>query len=241
MKALKSGKHVFVEKPLCINENELAEIAAYRDISAAAPLHLLVGYNRRFSPLTKTLKDTFNHGPMAITYRINAGSIPRDSWIQDRDIGGGRIVGEVCHFVDFVTYINGSLPTRVFAVAMDTSECLNDTLNISLNFENGSIATISYFANGDKNLPKERVEVYFNGATAVLEDFKVLTIYARGKSTQKKLISQDKGQKLEVNSFINAILEGEGQVIPFKEIYTTSLVAFKVEESVQPGHSIKIE
>jgi predicted dehydrogenase len=173
-------------------------------------------------------------------YRINAGAIPPDSWIQDPDVGGGRIIGEVCHFVDFLTYINGSLPVSVYAAAMQSAGNLNDTLNITLRYRNGSIGTISYFANGDKGVPKERVEVFANGSTAILNDFKALTIFAHGKKKEKKLLTQDKGQPAEVKEFIDAIIKGAGAPIPFDEIYSTSFVTFKIVESLGTGMCVSI-
>jgi predicted dehydrogenase len=177
---------------------------------------------------------------MAMMYRVNAGAIPKESWIQDPEVGGGRIIGEVCHFVDFLTYVNGSLPVSVHANTLNDQNHLNDTLTISLNYKNGSIGSISYFANGDKSLPKERVEAYAHGCTAVLEDFKHLTMHAGGKSKAKKLLSQDKGQKNEVRAFIDAIIEGTGSPIPLEEIYNTSLVTFKILESIRTGETQKI-
>ena len=117
---------------------------------------------------------------------------------------------------------------------------LNDVLNISLKYANGSIGTISYFANGDKSLPKERVEIYANGCTAILGDFKTLVVYADGKKKKKKLLSQNKGQKTEVRQFIEAILNGTGEVIPFEEIHSASLATFKIIESIRSGESVKI-
>ena len=236
MKALKSEKHVFVEKPLCLTVQELEEIF---DIYNPQPV-LMLGYNRRFSPLSERIKKEFNGGPMAMTYRVNAGNIPADSWIQDPEFGGGRIVGEVCHFVDFLTFINGSLPVSVYANVMNDPSHFNDTLNISLKYENGSIGTISYFANGDKSFPKERIEIYANGCVAVLDEFKKLSIHAHGKKKEKKLFSQDKGQKAEVKHFIEAILNGTGAPISFEEIYSASLVTFKVIESIRTGECIRI-
>jgi predicted dehydrogenase len=200
----------------------------------------MVGYNRRFSPFAKLIKEQFGDGPMAMTYRVNAGSVPTDSWIQDVNFGGGRIVGEVCHFVDFLTYMNGSLPTSVFANVMSDPHHLNDTLNVSIAYENGSIGTICYFANGDTSLPKERVEVHAQGCTAVIEDFKSLSIHAGGKKKVKKLLSQDKGQKNEMKAFIEAIRRGSGETIPMNEIFNTSLVTFKIIESIRTGTCIKI-
>jgi polar amino acid transport system substrate-binding protein len=248
MKALKAGKHVFVEKPLCLNEAELSQIVELlnsyeqKNISNANTTQpiLMLGYNRRFSSLAERIKKEFNGGPMAMTYRVNAGNIPADSWIQDPEFGGGRIVGEVCHFVDFLTFINCSLPVSVCADVMNDPSHLNDTLNISLKYKNGSIGTISYFANGDKSLPKERVEIYANGCVAVLDEFKKLSIHAHGKKKAKKLWSQDKGQKAEVKLFIETILNGTGAPISFEEIYSASLVTFKVVESIRTGECIRI-
>lgn len=254
MKALKAGKHVFVEKPLCLNEAELSQIVELLNSHTGeldgitnrqsndltnSPI-LMLGYNRRFSPLSERIKKEFGEGPMAMLYRVNAGNIPADSWIQDAEFGGGRIIGEICHFVDFLTFINGPLPVSVHADVMNDPGHLNDTLNISLKYENGSIGTISYFANGDKSLPKERVEIFSSGSTAILDDFKTLSIHARGRKKAKKLWSQDKGQKAEVKLFVEAILNGTGEVIPFEEIYSASLVSFKIIESIRTGECIRI-
>jgi predicted dehydrogenase len=186
------------------------------------------------------MKRDLGDGPMAMTYRINAGVIPADSWIQDRERGGGRIIGEVCHFVDFLTYINGSLPVSVYAVSMADPQDLEDIVNISLGFRNGAIGTISYFSNGDKGLSKERVEVFANGNTVVLDDFKILSIYSGGTKRGKKLLSQDKGQKNEVKSFIEAVRNGRDNVIPFEELCNTCLVTFRVLESLRTGKAVTV-
>ncbi len=128
LKALKAGKNVFVEKPLCLTEAELWAITSHLETSIPNPPLLMVGYNRRFSPFARRIKDTLGSGTMAMTYRVNAGAIPKDSWIQDKDLGGSRIIGEVCHFVDFFTYINGSLPVSVHARALNDPDNFNDTL-----------------------------------------------------------------------------------------------------------------
>jgi len=252
-KALQRGKHVFVEKPLCLNEQELNDIfnlivpgtdASYSDNqptnSTNKPL-LMVGFNRRFAPLTQKLKKAFPQGPLAMTYRINAGSIPAESWIQDPEIGGGRIIGEVCHFVDYLTYLNGSLPVSVYASAMEDPKHHDDVLNVSIVYRNGSIGTISYLANGDKSLPKERIEIFGNGCTAVLEDFKSLSIYANGRKKEKKLINQDKGQKVQVQTFVNAILNGSAPPIPLIDIHSATLATFKIIDSIRTGECIKLE
>jgi predicted dehydrogenase/threonine dehydrogenase-like Zn-dependent dehydrogenase len=243
IKAIQSGKHVFVEKPLCLTEQELAEIdEVYKTkIRTGQSVQIvLVGYNRRFSPLAQTVKQQVGGGSMAMLYRINAGYIPKESWIQDTQYGGGRIIGEVCHFIDFLTYINGSLPTSVYACDMIQADNANDVLNVSLTYENGSIGTICYFSNGDKRLPKERVEIFSHGCTAVIDDFRSLSIFSQGKRRSKKLLNQNKGQKNEVNQFIEAVVAGRNEVISIEEIMNTSRVTFKIIESLQKRECIKI-
>jgi len=186
------------------------------------------------------LKEKCGDGPMSMIYRVNAGKIPHDSWIQDITTGGGRIIGEVCHFVDLLTFMNGSLPISVYAQALPDPHHLNDTLTITLTFANGSIGNISYLANGAKNLPKEYIEVYSTGSTAIIRDFKEVEIYGGKNTIRKKLWSQDKGQKKMVQSFIETILDGRISPISFEEIYTVTLATFKVLESLRTGQSIKI-
>lgn len=231
IKGIQAGKNVFVEKPLCLNENELEEIQAA--ISKSDNKRLMVGFNRRFSPLTDILKKNFSAGPMSIIYRINAGSMPADSWMQISDIGGGRIIGEACHFIDFCTYMNGSLPVEVFATAMEDPNNTEDTVNISLRFANGSIGTVSYYANGSGNMRKEYVEVYKDNITGVLNDFKELKIYRGKGSLKKKLLAQNKGQVEMINSFTKTILGGDPSPIPFDEIYAVMKATFKAVESIR--------
>jgi predicted dehydrogenase/threonine dehydrogenase-like Zn-dependent dehydrogenase len=237
MQALENDKHVFVEKPLCLTEEELNRVAQL--VSGKNETQgLMVGYNRRFSPLGKKLKKVLGQGPMAMCYRVNAGAIPAESWIQDKEMGGGRIIGEVCHFIDFLTFINDSLPVSVHASAMQEPQNLHDVVSLSLQYANGSIGTILYFSNGDKSLAKERVEIFSNGVSAVLDDFKKLTVFSKGKKKEHKLLNQDKGQKEEVSLFIQSVLEGKAAPIPFEQIYNTSLAAFKALESIRTGQAI---
>ncbi len=243
MKALQSGKNVFVEKPLCLTEEELSQITGIYNATLSSHQrlpHLLVGYNRRFSPLAQEIKQLLGSGPMAMNYRVNAGFIPQDSWIQDLEIGGGRLIGEVCHFIDFLIFLNGSLPISVYSTVLRDGKGNNDTLSLSLSFQNGSIGTICYFANGDKSLPKEQVEIFSDGCVAVLNDYKSLSIHANGKKKESRHISQDKGQAKEVELFLAAVLEGKGQVIPFEEMYATSLCTLKALESMQKGSAIHL-
>jgi len=240
--ALARSMHVFVEKPLCMKEEELQEIQdAYQSaMEQKGARVLMVGFNRRFAPLATKMKTSLGDGPMSMLYRINAGNIPADSWIQDAEIGGGRIVGEVCHFIDFLIYLNGSLPKRVHAAAMSDPENLDDTITINLKFENGSIGTICYCANGSKALPKEYVEAYRGGRTVVMRDFRELEVYGSGKPVRKKLLNQDKGQKLMVQAFLEAARSGGGPPISFDETWATTMATFRIIQSLKTGESMDI-
>jgi predicted dehydrogenase/threonine dehydrogenase-like Zn-dependent dehydrogenase len=240
-KALRAGKHVFVEKPLCLHPEELEEIReVYEEMAQQGRAGLLmVGYNRRFAPLVQKIQETLPVGPKAMLYRINAGAIPADSWIQDPDLGGGRIIGEVCHFVDLLTYLAGALPTSVSAVALPDPHHCQDTLSINLSFADGSIGTICYFANGDKSLPKEYLEVYAHGAVAILDDFRFLSIHQSGRKKTHKLLSQDKGQHHEVQAFMKALTSSGMPPIPFLELYQCSNVVFKIMPSLSMQQTVK--
>jgi len=244
LKALKAGKNVFVEKPLCLTEtdlNEIKDIYLALDTSHSKRPLLMIGYNRRFSPLAAVLRTELGGMPMAMVYRVNAGAIAPDSWIQDTDLGGGRVIGEVCHFVDFLTWMNGSLPVSVYASAMKAPGDLNDTLSVTMTYENGSVGTIAYFANGDKGVPKEQVEIFTGGCTGILTDFRSVTLHVRGKKTEKKLVSQDKGQKAEISAFVDAIVSGKPSPIPFEEIYSTSKATFAILESIRTGQVVRLD
>lgn len=242
IKALKTGKNVFVEKPLCLTIQELEEIAQLikQRVENQEPKALMVGFNRRFSPLAELLKKRAGVGPVAMIYRVNASPISLDTWIQDKDIGGGRIIGEVCHFVDFLTFINGSLPVTVFANSIKTPQDFEDTVNISLAFENGSIGTISYFSNGSKSLFKEYVEIYRTGETAVLKDFKKLEVFSNRKTFKKSLLSQNKGQKNMMRTYLDSIKDGRPSPISFNEIYAATLITFRIIDSLDTGKPQKL-
>jgi len=241
LKALASGKNVFVEKPLCLDEAELGEIEkAYSLMVPDDTSQVLVGFNRRFSPLGKYLKEKLGTGPMSMIYRINAGTIDSDSWIQDMEIGGGRIIGEVCHFVDFQTYLCGSLPNRVYASALPDPENHNDVVNINLEFENGSIGTISYLANGSKSLAKEYVEVHRAGVSGILKDFKEVEILSTGRPARKMQFNQDKGQAAMVRAFIDAVKDGGSSPISMPEILAVTRATMSIVESLRKNEAISI-
>jgi len=242
IKSLKAGKHVAVEKPLCLRESELEDIRkTYHSVSKGDnPPIVMLGFNRRFSQLTEILKDRLGKGPMAMLYRINSGHIPPDSWIQDKNIGGGRILGEVCHFVDLLSFISDSPPESVFANVMSSAENMDDTVIVNLKFRNGSVGIISYFSNGSKSLFKEYIEVYKTGLTGIMTNFKELEIFGNGKVVKKKLLSQDKGQKKMLGAFISAIKEGRRSPIEFEDIYLTTKTTFKIVESIRTKKALPI-
>ncbi len=239
LKALEHKQHVFVEKPLCLNPEELEQIdMAYK--ATKGETHLMVGFNRRFSPLSVQLKKKIARGPMTMLYRINAGAIPSDSWIQDLETGGGRIIGEACHFIDYLTWLNGSLPVGVYAAALPDPKGLNDTINITLEFENGSTGVVAYYANGSKELPKEYIEVFSSGTSGILSDFKELKIYGKGKPFKKKLWNQDKGQAGMVKSFLDAIIEAKETPVTYAEIHAVTRATFAVLESIKQKQRIAL-
>ena len=175
------------------------------------------------------------NNPMTMLYRVNAGSIPGDNWIQNLEIGGGRVLGEVCHFIDYLTYLNGSLPTKISATALPDANQLNDTLNILIQFENGSSGVVAYYANGSKSMKKEYIEVFSAGMSAILNDFKELKIFGKGKPKKEKFFNQNKGQKEMVSAFVNGLLNEGKAPISFQEIVAVTKASFKVIESVKRG------
>jgi predicted dehydrogenase/threonine dehydrogenase-like Zn-dependent dehydrogenase len=241
--ALKAGKHVFCEKPLCLNEAELLDIVRAYQEALGKPL-LMVGFNRRFAPLAIRLKNFLRgiHEPLAMHYRVNAGFIPADHWLNDPAQGGGRVIGEVCHFVDFFTYLAGSAPIEVQVQSLaNPGKYSNDNVIASLRFANGSQATISYLANGDKSYSKERVEVFGGGAVAVLEDFRRLELVSHGhKQVFRSLLRQDKGHRGEWEAFVSAIRVGGESPMPLAEIATTMRATFALEESRSSGQPIRV-
>ena len=232
--AVEQGKNVFTEKPLCLYPHELEEIA---EAWKKNPVRLMVGYNRRFAPLTTSLKKQLNAAvPVSIVYRINAGIVPKEHWIHDPKTGGGRIIGEVCHFIDYCSFIAGSKITALSAYAMKDPAGLSDTISISMKMENGSIASISYFSNGNKDLPKEYIEVFNGGVVGIIEDFRELRIMGP-KGTRKEKGVMDKGHKAEVEAYIRSINEGTPCPISFDEIYNSTDFTFKAIASILTGSS----
>jgi predicted dehydrogenase len=242
--ALKAGKHVFCEKPLCLKKDELAEIVAAKSLPESTNLLLMVGYNRRFAPMARELKKFFAdaQGPLAVNYRVNAGRVPATHWVHDPAIGGGRIIGEVCHFIDFLIFVTDSLPVKVFASALPTSRNPVDSVAVNLQFTNGTVGTITYFADGDKSFSKERIEVIGAGRVAVLDDFRRLELVRDGR--RKKIVSrlqQDKGHVGEWQAFAKSIREGDTAPIPFREIVAGTLATFAINDSLRNGGPVTID
>jgi len=235
--ALERGRTVFVEKPLALNHEELERVLAAAKGSGA---QLMVGFNRRFSPAAKAAKDFFkdDSSPLSINYRVNAGRIPREHWIQDPEEGGGRIIGEVCHFIDLMQYLTGSLTTRVFAEAIASKNHQvvdEDSVFVTLRFADGSHGSIAYLAEGDTALPKERVEIFGNGQAFVLDDFRAATLYQSGGKKNCRLGSQDKGQANEVREICRVVLEGGPAPISLEDLAATTRATFAIRESLRTG------
>lgn len=239
IQSIEAGKHVFVEKPLCLNIDELEKITSV--YNGHSSQRLLVGFNRRFSPFAKKISEILQpQQKKAIHIRVNAGAIPIDHWIQDPEVGGGRIIGEACHFIDFATFVAQSPINTVFASALDDAQNLLDTVTISLTFDNGSIASISYFSNGSKQIPKEYIEIYADGITIIIDDFKKMTIAEKTKK-KIKLSTQDKGHKNEINLFIESIKNGLPNPIPFEEIYNVTKASFYALESIKTNKLLSLK
>jgi len=229
IKGLENGKNVFVEKPLCLNLEELEQIES---LVVETGKKVMIGFNRRFSPHAVLVKKKIGNGKMSMIYRVNAGNIPADSWIQDMKIGGGRIIGEVCHFIDLMVYMCGSVPVKIMASALPDNQDLNDTVNLIIEFQNGSTGVVAYYANGAKSLKKEYFEVYSEGTTALINDFKECFIYGSGKPQKSKLFAQNKGQKNMIEQFIGHLKEGDSP-IPMDQIFATTKATFAAIKSIQ--------
>jgi predicted dehydrogenase len=203
LKALRADKHVFVDKPLCITPEDLTEIESVYKSLAEKPV-LMVGYNRRYAPLARKLKEFIGDGSMTMLYRVNAGALPGGHWIEDPLIGGGRILGEVCHFVDFMSYVCGAVPADVKVFAQSNKAGSLEGTTIIIKFDNDSIGTILYTAIGSSRLEKECFEVHKDGNSAVISDFRKLATYTKRGGRVKKSV-QDKGQKAMLKSFLASI------------------------------------
>jgi predicted dehydrogenase len=224
LKAIEAKKHIYVEKPLCLTIDELDKIENAYSFSNI----LMVGFNRRFSPQVKKMKFLLDNvsGPKAIVMTINAGYISREHWTQDLEVGGGRIIGEACHFLDLLRFLIGNPITSHKIQFMDS--LMKDTASIYLSFSDGSIGTIHYYANGSKTFPKERIEVFAGGGVLQLDNFRKLYGYGWPGFKKMNLWYQDKGQKACAKVFIDAISKGSQSPIPIDEIFEVSRISIKL-------------
>ena len=240
VQALQAGKHVFVEKPLAITFEQLQAIE--QQLLITNNQLLLTGFNRRFAPLAEQLKSLVSRLQESkyIHYRINAGAIPLNHWTQDPEIGGGRIIGEGCHFVDFLTFLIGTAPVSVSAHAMpDGGKYRQDNVSMTFTFPDGSLGIVDYLSNGDKSFPKERVEVFCGGQVAVLDDFVSLQTVKDGKKQETKR-AQNKGWVDEWKVFTKAIREGGEPPIPYEQLTGVTKATFAAVESISKQQPIKI-
>ena len=236
-RALERGLDVFVEKPLALNDEELGAVL---EAAARSAGRLTVGFNRRFSPHARAAKEFFagRRSPLSILYRVNAGRVPRAHWTQDAREGGGRIRGEVCHFVDFMHYLTDSRVERVFAESVtsgDQAAVDDDSVFVTLKFADGSNGTVAYLAEGDRALPKERIEIFGAGRSFVIEDFRAASAYADGRETRTRLRAQDKGQREEVRAVCAALRAGGPAPIPLGQLAAATRATFRILDSLRTG------
>jgi predicted dehydrogenase len=271
VKALQAGKHVFVEKPLGLTDDEVERVVAAitetvdggwetvdrrpltvnpklvsDDHRLPSTVHglLTIGFNRRFAPLAQQLAAHFapRTDALYMHYRVNAGYIPPNHWTQDPAIGGGRIIGEACHFVDFLTFLVGSAPVSVSAHALpDTGKYRQDNVSMTFTFADGSVGVVDYLASGDKSFAKERVEVFCAGRIAVLDDYRTLELIHNGqRRTVKSAFRQDKGHYNEMQALVSAIRTGDGPPIPYEQLIGVSKATLAAVQSIQQNITVSL-
>jgi predicted dehydrogenase len=239
--ALAAGKDVFVEKPLCLTEDELADIEAHYDGSRL----LMVGFNRRFAPLAQEVK-SFLKGrvtPLVMTYRVNAGYIPSESWVHDPEVGGGRINGEVCHFLDFLLYMADSEPVQVHTTAISGSLGKyrpDDNLSLTLTCKDGSVGTIIYTAKGPKSFSRERFEVFCEDSVGIIEDFRRGQLVQGGRTRQIKKLSIDMGYINEMDFFFRQASAPEPDHGLFQSVVSSTRATLAAVESLRSGKPVDL-
>jgi len=236
--ALAAGKAAFVEKPLALTEASLQEVEAA--VRNGASDQVMVGFNRRFAPLALQCRDFFQsrQEPLSLLYRINAGRLPADSWVLDPVTGGGRIIGEVCHFIDLCAFMTGALPERVFAEEVKSADQRlgdREAVSISLRFTDHSVATIQYLSNGDTSVAKEYLELSAGGRSAILENFRTLSLHRDNRRRRTRLLNQAKGHAQEVAAFIDAVRRGGAMPIEFPVLAAVTRATFMIHESLGSG------
>jgi len=241
VEGLKKGKVVFVEKPLCIKEEELEEIInTYKKTSGK----LMIGFNRRFSPFIIKLNEFYSNriGPLIINYRINAGYLNDSHWLNDINEGGGRIIGEVCHFVDLLNFITSSIPVKISAEMIETTEPnKSQNLIVMIKFKDNSIGTINYNAIGDTSYPRERIEVFGEDSTCIIDNFRRAEFVRKNRSKKIVLFNRDMGHKNEINIFIDSVINGKQMPLEFREIICSTYTTFKIIDSLKKQSPINID
>ena len=233
LRALQAGKHIFVEKPLCLTLEELEEIEQTlrtQEEAGTTPL-LMVGFNRRFSPLVMRMKELLDAttAPKAFIMTVNAGAIPPEHWTQDMEIGGGRIIGEACHFIDLLRHLAGAPITHWRGTMADVPT--GDVASLDLKFADGSIGTVHYLANGSKQFPKERLEVFCGGGILQLDNFRLLRGFGWPGFRRMKLTRQDKGQKACAKAFLRTVQHGGESPIPLEQLLEISRISILLGQS----------
>ena len=231
--ALRAGKAVFVEKPLAVDAEQLAEVEeALKDNP-----RLTVGFNRRFAPLAAEMGKHFDHGPLSMQYRVSAGKLPAEHWLMAPG-EGGRIVGEGCHFVDFAAYLCGSLPVEASAFRVGEDP---DNVAANVRFADGSVCQLTYATDGSMKVPKERVEAHAGGRTAVLDDFRRLSLYAGGKVKHRgSRLKQDKGHAAELRAVVESVRTGKPMPIPTNSLLATTRATFAIREAALTGGVVPV-
>lgn len=238
MAGLRAGKHIFVEKPLCIRPGELTGIAdCIRELGPSCPV-LMVGFNRRFAPATRWVREFFQGvQPLSINYRFAPGLVLEDSWTLDEDVGGGRIVGEACHAVDLCVALAGGLPSKVWAESVGRAGGLrvtDDRVVITMRHENGSLSNISYQAGGDRAAPAERIEIYGGNRTGVVDNWEAVSLWGGGRLTRRRA-GRDKGHASGFAAFIQAVRKGGAWPIPWEELYGVAWASLMAVQSLRDG------
>ena len=239
---LRAGKHVFCEKPLALTQEQLDQVVEALRSSQGM---LMVGFNRRFAPHAVRLKSFFEDvkEPLLMHYRVNAGWLPADHWLHDPEQGGGRLLGEACHFIDLLSYLAGEPPQSVRAAGLPFSDRYReDNFHIELRYPDGSLGLVTYLANGDRAVPKERLEVFGGGRTGILDDFRALTLAAGGrKRVLRSRLRQDKGHREEWVAFRDAIVGGGPPPIPYTDLLGVSAAALSALEALRTGDVVPVE